>query len=220
MYAAGPIVIPAQLKPAPGEGRGVTRGFLLNLLLHAVAAIVIGIIGSRLEPGGELIVLPFLAFLGVMQWIYIGPAAWLLRRRGSNATAKGVLIAGSLATAANVLFYGGVFLLSLVNVAEVNRIQHYEREHPTDYIHADGVVTVVDDKHFEFRREDDGTVVSLLTWDGLDYIFLKKDGGYEIRTRSILAPGVRVAIEYSQERGKPPLSASIVRVYEEGARRN
>jgi len=92
-------VIPIPLKPAPGEGRGITRGFLLNLFLHVVAAVVIGIIGSRLEPGGELLVLPFLAFLGVMQWIYIGPAAWLLRRRGSTATAKGVLIAGSLATA-------------------------------------------------------------------------------------------------------------------------
>jgi hypothetical protein len=212
-------VIPIPLKPAPGEGRGITRGFLLNLFLHVVAAVVIGIIGSRLEPGGELLVLPFLAFLGVMQWIYIGPAAWLLRRRGSTATAKGVLIAGSLATAANVLFYGGVFLMSFVNVAEVHRIQQYEREHPTDYISANGVVTVVDDKHFEFRREDDGTVVSLQTWDGLEYVFLKKDFGYEIRTRDILKPGVRVAIDYSQARGKPPLSASIVRVYEEGASR-
>jgi hypothetical protein len=213
-------VIPTQLKPAPGEGRGIRRGFLLNLFLHVGAAIVVGIIGSRLEPGGELIVVPFLALLGITQWFYIGPAAWLLRRRGSNAAAKGVLLAGSLVTAANVLFYSVVFLVSLVNVAEVRRIQQYEREHPSDKISTDGVVTVVDDKHFEFQREDDGTVVSLLTWEGLEYIFLKKDGGYEIKTRDILKPGVRVAIEYYQERGKPPLSATMVRVYEEGATRN
>ncbi|HKW00346.1 MAG TPA: hypothetical protein VJN96_11005 [Vicinamibacterales bacterium] len=59
--------------------------------------------------------------------------------------------------------------------------------------------------------------MSLQTWQGLEYIFLKKDGGYEIRTRDILKPGVRVSVEYSQERGKPPLSPSILRVYEEGA---
>lgn len=35
----------------------------------------------------------------------------------------------------------------------------------------------------------------------------------------MVKPGVRVSVEYSQERGKPPVSASIVRVYEEGARR-
>ena len=33
----------------------------------------------------------------------------------------------------------------------------------------------------------------------------------------MLKPGVRVSVEYSQERGKPPVSPSIVRVYEEGA---
>ena len=203
------------LMPAPGEGRGVTRGFLLNLVLHTVAAIVIGIIGSRLEPGGALLVLPFLAFLGVTQWLYIGPAAWLLRRRGSNATAKGVLVAGSLTTLANVLFYGVVFLLSLLNVAEVRRIQQDERERPSDYVSAEGVVTVVDNTHFEFRRED-GTVVSLVTWEGLDFVFLKSDGGYEKRTRDILAPGVRVSVDYTQERGKQPVSVSLVRVYEEG----
>jgi hypothetical protein len=79
------------------------------------------------------------------------------------------------------------------------------------------VVTVVDDTHFEFRR-DDGTVVSLLTWQGLDYVLLKSNGGYENRTRDILKQGVRVSVDYSQERGKSPVSASIVRVYEEGAR--
>jgi hypothetical protein len=39
--------------------------------------------------------------------------------------------------------------------------------------------------------------------------------GYENRTRDILKPGVRVSVEYLQERGKPPDSASIVRAYEE-----
>jgi hypothetical protein len=48
---------------------------------------------------------------------------------------------------------------------------------------------------------------------------LKKDGGYETKTRDILKPGVRVKADYSHERGKLPVSASIVRVYEEGARR-
>jgi len=60
-------------------------------------------------------------------------------------------------------------------------------------------------------------VISRRTFQGLDYVFLKKDGGYENRTRDILKPGVRVSVEYSRERGKPPESVSIVRVYEEGA---
>ena len=206
------------LKPAAGEGRGVARGFLLSLLLHPVALVVIGIIGTWIDRReGALLVLPFLAFIGLTQWIYIGPAAWLLRRRGSTAIAKGVVIAGGLVTLASTLCYGGMGLLSLQNAAEVRRIQQEEREHPRDYISTDGVVTVVDDTHFEFRR-DDGTVVSLLTWQGLDYVFLKKNGGYEKRTRDMLMPGVRVSVDYSQERGKPPVSASIVRVHEEGAR--
>ena len=164
-------------------------------------------------------VLPFLVLVGVTEWVYLGPAAWLFRRRGSNAVAKGILIGGALVTLATGVCYGGIALFSLQQAAEVRRIQQDEREHPHDYISTDGIVTVVDDTHFEFRREDDGTVVSLQTWDGLEYVFLKKDFGYEIRTRDILKPGVGVAIDHSQERGKPPLSASIVRVYEEGASR-
>jgi hypothetical protein len=207
------------LKPEPGEGRGVARGCLLSLFLHPLALIAIALIGASIDPQGALFVLPFLAFIGLTQWIYIGPAAWLLRRRGANAVAKGVLIAGCLVMLTNTLCYGGMGLLSLQDAAEVRRIRQQERDHPTEYVSTDGVVTVVDDKHFEFRREDDGTVVSLLTWEGLDYIFLKKDGGYEERTRDILKPGVRVSVDYSHERGKPPLSASIVRVYEKGATR-
>jgi hypothetical protein len=208
------------LKPAPGEGRGVAGGCLLSLPLHLVALIAIGVIGTAIErQEGALLVLPFLAFIGLLQWIYIGPAAWLLRRRGSTAVAKGVVISGGLLMLASTLCYGGMGLVSLQNAAETRRIQQEERDHPHDYISAKGVVTVVDDTHFEFRREDDGTVVSLQTWQSLEYVFLKKDGGYEMRTRDMLKPGVRVSVEYSQERGKPPVSASIVRVYEEGARR-
>ena len=205
----------------PGEGRLVVGGFVLSFLLHPLALVAVGIIGSRFDRDqGYLLVLPFMTFMGVTQWIYLGPAAWFLRRRGSTAIAKGVVIAGGLVTIANALFYVGLGLRSVQYDAEVRRIQQHEREHPRDSFSVDGVVTLVDDKHFEFRREDDGTVVSLLTWEGLDYIFLRKDGGYEIKTRDILKPGVRVAIDYSHERGKPPLDASIVRVYEEGARRN
>jgi len=207
-----------RLKPAPGEGRSVFRGVLLSLLLHPVAFIVIAIIGASIERGGEMLALPFLVLVGVTEWLYLAPAAWLFRRRGSPAVAKGIVIGGVVVTLASGLCYGGIGLLSLQNAAEVRRIQQDERDHPRDYISTDGVVTAVDDTHFEFRR-DDGTVVSLQTWQGLDYVFLKKDGGYEMRTRDMLKPGVRVSVEYSQERGKPPVSPSIVRVYEEGATR-
>ena len=206
------------LKPAPGEGRGVAGGCLFSLLLHLLALVVIAIIGAAIyRPEGSLLVLPFLAFIGITQWIYIGPFAWLLRRRGSTAMAKGLVLAGSAVTLASTLCYGGMGLQSLQDTAEMERIRQEERDHPRDYISTEGVVTVVDDTHFEFRR-DDGTVVSLLTFQGLDYVLLKKNGGYEMKTRDILRPGVRVSVEYSQERGKPPGSASIVRVYEEVAR--
>lgn len=207
------------LKPAPGEGRGVALGFLLSMFLHPVAFIVIGIIGTMInrQEGALVLVLPFIALAGLTQWIYLGPVAWLLKRRGSIAMAKGVVIAGGLLTLATGMCYGGIALFSLQQAAETRRIQQYDRDHPTDYIHVNGLVTLVDDTHFEFKREDDGTVVSLQTWDGLDYIFLKKDGGYEKMTRDILKVGVRVSVEYSQERGKPPISPSILRVYEEGA---
>jgi hypothetical protein len=207
------------LKPAPGEGRGVAGGCLLSVLLHPIVLIVVGIIGTAIDRReGALLVLPFIAFVGLTQWLYIGPVAWLLRRRGSTAVAKGLMISGGLVTLGTGLCYGGMGVIGLRNAADTRRIQQYQRDHPTDYIHATGVVTVVDDTHFEFRRED-GTVISLRTWQGLDYIFLKKDGGYEKRTRDMLKPGVRVSVEYSQERGKPPDSPSIVRVFEEGATR-
>jgi hypothetical protein len=208
------------LKPAPGEGGAVARGCLLGFLLHPVAWIVIAIIGTAIDRNeGAILVLPFLAFVGFTQWLYLGPAAWLLRRRGRAAIAKGVLIAGALATLFTALCYGGIALVSLQNAAEVRRIRQYEQDHPRDYINTNGIVTAVDETHFEFRREDNGEVVSLVTGSGLEYIFLKKDGGYEIRTRETLKPGVRVSVEYSQERGQPPISASMVRVYEEGATR-
>jgi hypothetical protein len=207
------------LKPLPGEGAGVVRGVLLALILHPVAWTVVGIAGTAIDRReGALLVLPFVVLIGVTQWLYLGPAAWLLRRRGRTAAAKGVVIAGGVVTLASSLCAGGMGLYSLQQASEARRVQDYARAHPTDYIVANGIVTAVDDTHFEFRR-DDGTVVSLTTWNGLDYVFLKKNGGYEKRTRDILKPGVRVAVDYSQERGQPPGSASIVRVYEEGASR-
>ena len=203
------------LKPVSGETRGVILGVLLSLLLHLVAFIAIIAVGTAIDRNeGALLALPFLVSIGLSQWIYIGPFAWLLRRRRTGM-AKGLVISGGLLTFASTLCYGGMGLMSLQNASETRRIQQEERDHPHDYISAKGVVTSVDDSHFEFRR-DDGSVVSLRTFEGLDYVFLKRDGGYENRTRDILKPGVRVSVEYSQERGKPPDSASIVRVYEEG----
>ena len=206
------------LKPVAGEGRGVALGFLLSLVLHPVAMIAIAIIGASINrQEGALLVLPFLALIGAFQWLYLAPVAWWLRRRGSTGAAKGVLISGALLTLAAGLCYGGIAMFSLAQYSETKRIQQYDRDHPRDYFNVNGIVTVVDDKHFEFKREDDGSVVSLQTWEGLDYIFLKKDGGYEKKTRDILKVGVRVSVEYSQERGQAPISPSILRVYEEGA---
>jgi hypothetical protein len=205
------------LKPAPGEGSRAANGCVLAFLLHLPAMIAVVIIGDWLDRGeGTLFLIPFLALLGFTQWIYLGPTAWLLRRIRAVPAAKGVVIGGAIVTLANVLFYGGLWVVGLQQEAESQRILQYQREHPIEYLSADGVITLVDDTHFEFRRDDDGTVVSLLTWDGLDYIFLKNNGGYEKRTRDMLKPGVHVNVDYSHEPGKPPRSASIVRVYEEG----
>jgi len=205
------------LKPVAGEGRGVALGFVLTFFLHVIAFMAIAIVGTVIEgrQDGALLVLPFLALIGLAQWFYLTPAAWLFWRRGWTGTAKGVVIAGGLMLLLNGLYYGGLGVRTLQYNAEVQRIQQDERDHPHDYISTQGVVTLVDDSHFEFKRDDDGTVVSLQTWDKLDYIVLKKGGGGEKRTRDVLKPGVRVSVEYSQERGKPPVSASIVRVYEQ-----
>jgi len=205
------------LKPAPGEGRGVASGVVISFLMHIPALIVVILIGSWIDPReGYLILVPFLAAIGIAEWIYLWPSAWLLRRRGSIAIAKGVLIGGGVVTLGSTVCYGGMGLMSLQSAGESQRILQYERDHPTDFISTDGVVTAVDDKHFEFKRDDTGDVVSLLTWPGLPYISLKANGGYEKGRRFMLKPGVRVSVDYSQERGKPPLSASIVRFYEEG----
>lgn len=210
----------ASLKPARGEGLGITGGLFLCLVLHVFAFIAVGIIGKWLDPReGELFVVPFLAVIGFAQWAYIGPAAWFLQKREWTASAKGLRIGGVALTVLMVLAYSASALIAMRGFSESRRIAQTEAEHPHDYISTDGVVTVVDDKHFEFKRDDNGEVVSLLTWQGLDYVFLKANGGYEKRTRDILKPDVRVSVDYSQERGKPPLDASIVRVYEEGAHR-
>src|SRR4029453_17548013 len=102
------------LKPAAGEGRGVARGVVLSVLLHPAALILIGIIGSAFDRNeGALIALPFLVLIGLTQWLYLGPVAWLLRRRGSTAAAKGVVIGGSVVTLASGLCFGGFAVLSL-----------------------------------------------------------------------------------------------------------
>ncbi len=204
------------LKPATGEGGRVGLGFLLTFVLHFIAFVVVAMIGGAVDPHeGALTVLPFLALIGIAQWLYLGPVIWWLRRRGSIAVMKGVTIGGGLMMLGNGLCYGGMGLLSLRSAADTQRIQQYERDHPRDAISAKGVVTLVDTAHFEFRRDDDGSVISLQTWGGTDYALLKKDGGYEPRTRDILTPDAHVSVDYVQERGKPPGSASTVRVYEE-----
>ena len=210
----------ASLKPARGEGLGIIGGLFLCFLLHVFAFIAVGMIGAWIDPrDGYLLVVPFLAVIGIAQWAYIGPAVWFLRTREWTASAKGLRIGGVLLTLVMAMAYGASGLMALRGAAETRRILQFEAEHPSDYISTDGVITLVDDKHFEFKREDDGSVVSLLTWEGMDYVFLKKNGGYEKRTRDILKPDVHVNVDYQQERGKPPLSASIVRVYEDGASR-
>jgi hypothetical protein len=81
------------LKPERGEGCGVIRGVLFSIVLHPIAWIVVGIIGTAIQrQEGSLLVLPFIALVGLTQWLYLGPAIWWLRRRGSTAAAKGVLI--------------------------------------------------------------------------------------------------------------------------------
>ena len=200
------------VKPVSSEGPGVALGVILCLCLHLAALIVVAIIGTAIGGReGALLTLPFIAFVGLTQWIYLGPAAWLLRRRGARAVAMGVVITGGLVTLVNAIGYGGMKVMTLRDAAQVARINEYTRAHPSDFISATGVVTAVDDAHFEFRRPD-GTVVSLRTWKGLDHVFLKKNGGYEMRTRDMLQPGVRVSVDYSQDRGKPPVSPMIVRV--------
>src|SRR5262245_21554781 len=97
------------LKPSPGEGRGVGLGCLLSLLLHVGALVAVGVGGAAIAPpDGALLVVPFLAAIGLAQWIYLGPAAWLMRRRGAMALFKGILISGGLLTLGSTLCYGGM----------------------------------------------------------------------------------------------------------------
>ena len=91
------------LMPGPDEARGVAIGFILSFFLHPIALIAVALIGTAIEPAsGGLIALPFLAFIGVTQWLYVLPVFWLLRRRGRRALAKGVLIGGAAAFSAFV----------------------------------------------------------------------------------------------------------------------
>lgn len=119
------------LMPGPDEARGVAIGFILSFFLHPIALIAVALIGTAIEPAsGGLIALPFLAFIGVTQWLYVLPIFWLLRRRGRRALAKGVLIGGALVFLASSLCYGGLAFLSMQDVASVRRIQQNERDHP------------------------------------------------------------------------------------------
>jgi hypothetical protein len=95
------------LKRAPGQGRGVARGVLLSLFLHPIAFVVIAVAGTATDLNrGALIVGYFVVYLGIAQWVYLLPAAWLFRRRGATGAAKGVLIGGGLTMLVNTLCYG------------------------------------------------------------------------------------------------------------------
>ena len=141
------------LMPGPDEARGVAIGFILSFFLHPIAVIAVALIGTAIEPAsGGLIALPFLAFIGVTQWLYVLPVFWLLRRRGRRALAKGVLIGGALVFLASSLCYGGLAFLSMQEVATVRSVQQNERDHLREYASTDGIVMLGDDTHFDAVR--------------------------------------------------------------------
>lgn len=96
-----------QLRRNPGTGLngvgGALLGLALSVLLHALLA----------GPMNHL-VRPALAYVGLTQWLYLTPAAWLAGRAGYPMVRRGLLLGGASTLLLNAVAYGIMFYLFFI----------------------------------------------------------------------------------------------------------
>jgi hypothetical protein len=194
---------------------GVLGGLALTLGLHVAAGIAVLIaagIAGALQPRSETalaIVIIFLAGLGLWQWLYVAPVAWIARRAGFAGLAKGLWIGGALGTLLAALWYGGMILMGVASRLAPPRPAATADSRS---LHVQGLVESLDDTTLVVRTADG--VSTLRVGPSTDYILLKAPAGHERVTAASLRAGARVSVD--AWRSGAEASASIVRIVEEG----
>jgi hypothetical protein len=84
-------------------GLGILSGLVLAGVLHLAASLAVIVIGGAVTRDGFYAVFPFWLALGLLQWIYLYPAARLARWRGWPGVTRGIWIAGGVTIALNVM---------------------------------------------------------------------------------------------------------------------
>ena len=87
----------------PQENQGsVGWGFLLGVLLNLLQGALFWLVLSKSTSSGITLLVVGLGGWGVIQLVYIVPIYFYLRHRNKAATAKGLVIAGSIVLLINV----------------------------------------------------------------------------------------------------------------------
>jgi hypothetical protein len=190
------------LEPASGEKGPAAGGCLATGCLHGLATgVVIGLGSAFLGHEGQLIVLPFLLFLGLAQWVYLAPLAVLLKRLGRTGVAKGFWIGGLLVALLDGLYWGGLGMYMVLHGIQSREIQRFAREHPITQHDVSGTVLALDAEHIEVQTSEG--VVSIGLGAATHYIQRNGPFGNTRMEPDNVKVGVSVVVEASSFDGGP-----------------
>jgi hypothetical protein len=110
-----PQAPPAPPSAAPGPGSALL-GALLVMPLHLFAvplAMLSSVLAGYLNVQGyDQIAWVFwpVFFIGLSQWLYLGPAIWIFWRKGRRRTAAGLAIGGGITLLLNSACFGTLWI--------------------------------------------------------------------------------------------------------------
>lgn len=111
-----PPQAPATPPAVPASTGSALAGALLVIPLHLFAVplgFVSALIAARLDVQGyDQIAWVFwpVLFIGLSQWLYLGPAIWIALRKGRRRTAAGFAIGGGITLLLNSACFGTLWI--------------------------------------------------------------------------------------------------------------
>ena len=160
-----------------------------------------GVGSALLGRESPLVVLPFWLFLGVAQWIYIAPAALVLKRLGHRATARGVWLGAGLVVVLNVVYWAGLGVRTLLYQREVEAVKRFEEEHPIRHRDVAGTIEAATASRIDVRTP--AGIVSVELRPTTHYIQTNGPFGNTKTTPAIVKVGAAVVVDAASFDGGP-----------------